>query len=172
MRASVTAIAANHTAPRGAACDYLLGHVPPRRPSVAVSRDHRETLSDWLMLIGGPLLAVSEFMVWSHQFSPGFLIRYGTTPALAGIPRDPTAWQVYSVVDVLLAVLAAGLFAVALRGARPARIAVLLGLVVGLLFTLHAMGTPPTKGADLYRRGDGALLPRPPVLRGRARWWP
>ena len=68
-----------------------------------MSRDHRESLSDWLMLIGGPLLAVSEFMVWSHQFSAGFLVRYGTGPGLAGIPRDPNAWQVYSVVDVLLA---------------------------------------------------------------------
>ena len=98
------------------------------------------------MLIGGPLLAVSEFMVWSHQFSAGFMVRYGTTPALAGIPRDPTAWQVYSVVDVLLAVLAAGLFAVALRGARPARIAVLLGLVVALAVHAARAGHAPDQG--------------------------
>ena len=124
------------------------------------------------MLIGGPLLAVSEFMVWSHQFSAGFLIRYGTGPALAGVPRDPNAWQVYSVVDVLLAVLAAGLFAVALRGARPARIAVLLGLVRRAAVHAARARDPADQGRRPLRRRHRALLPRPSVLRGRARWWP
>ena len=58
--------------------------------------------------------------------------------------------------------LAAGLFAVALRGAPPARIAVLLGLVVAMLFTLHALGTPPTKGADLYDAATGHYYPDHP----------
>ena len=116
----------------------------------------REVISDWLMLLGGPVLLGSLFLTWSHQFSPAFLARYGGSPALAGVPRDPSAWQVYSIVDVLLAVLAAGLLAVALRGARPARIAVLLGLLIALAFSLHALGTPPTNGADLF---DPSLTP-------------
>jgi hypothetical protein len=116
----------------------------------------REVISDWLMVLGAPILLGSLFLPWSHQFSAGFVARYAHTPALTGIPRDPTAWQVYSVVDVLLAVLAAGLFAVALRGARPARIAVLLGLMIALAVTLHALGTPPTRVANLF---DPSLTP-------------
>ncbi len=116
----------------------------------------REVISDWLMVLGAPILLGSLFLPWSHQFSAGFVARYAHTPALTGLPRDPTAWQVYSVVDVLLAVLAAGLFAVALRGARPARIAVLLGLLIALAVTVHALGTPPTRGANLF---DPSLTP-------------
>jgi hypothetical protein len=116
----------------------------------------REVISDWLMVLGAPILLGSLFLPWSHQFSAGFVARYAHTPALTGIPRDPTAWQVYSVVDLLVAVLAAGLFAVALRGARPARIAVLLGLMIALAVTLHALGTPPTRGANLF---DPSLTP-------------
>ena len=70
-------------------------------------------------------------------------MRYAGTSALAGLPHDPTAWQVYSVVDVLFAVLAIGLLAAALRGPRPARIAALLGLVVALAFTVHTLGAAP-----------------------------
>ena len=121
-----------------------------------MSKGKREVISDWLMLLGASILLGSLFLAWSHQFSAAFVARYAHTPALTGIPRDPTAWQVYSVADVVLAVLAAGLLAVALRGARPARVAVLLGLFVALAFTLHALGTPPTRGADLF---DPSLTP-------------
>jgi len=128
-----------------------------------VSKGTREAIADWLMLLGAPLLGGSLFLTWSHQFSRGFLARYGATPALAGIPRDPSAWQVYSVVDLLLAVLALGLLAAALRGARPARIAALLGLLVALVFTVHALGSPPTRGADLFDPAIDATTPNHPV---------
>ncbi len=121
-----------------------------------MTKGRREAIADWLMLLGAPILFLSLFLSWSHQFSPAFLAQYGNTPALAGIPRDPTAWQVYSIVDVLLAGLAAGLLAVALRGTRAGRIAVLLGLLVALAFTIHALGTPPTRGANLF---DPSLRP-------------
>ena len=121
-----------------------------------MSKGKREVISDWLMLLGAPILLGSLFLAWSHQFSPGFVARYAHTPALNGLPRDPTAWQVYSVFDVLLAVLALALLAVALRGARPARVAVLLGLMVAVAFTWHALGRPPTRGADLF---DPSLSP-------------
>ncbi len=123
----------------------------------------REGTADWLMLLGAPLMAASEFLTWSHQFSRGFLAQYRGTPALAGIPHDPTAWQIYSVVDVLLALLAGALLAAALRGARPARIAVLLGLSVALAFTIHALGTPPTTGAVRFDSATGGYTPNHPA---------
>jgi amino acid transporter len=128
-----------------------------------VTKRKREAISDWLMLLGALILFVSLFLSWSHQFSPAFLAQYGHTPALAGVPRDPTAWQVYSIVDVLLAALAAGLLASALRGRRAGRIAVLLGLAVALVFTIHALGTPPTRGANLYDPTLKAYAPNHPT---------
>jgi hypothetical protein len=110
-------------------------------------------VSDWLMLLAAPILSLSLFLVWSHQFSASFLARYGHLPVVNGIPRDPTAWEVYSVADVLLAALAVGLLIVALRGTRAARVAVLLGLGVALAFVIHALAVPPTSGADLFDPG-------------------
>jgi hypothetical protein len=118
-----------------------------------VSKGAREAISDWLMLLAAPVLLLSLFLAWSHQFSPSFLARYARLPVLEGVPRDPTAWQVYSVADVLLAVLALGLLLVALRGSRPGRVAVLFGLAVALAFVIHALAVPPTSGADLFDPG-------------------
>jgi hypothetical protein len=115
-----------------------------------VSKGTREAIADWLMILGAPVLFLSLFLTWSHQFSSSFLAQYGHSTALVGVPRNPTAWQVYSVVDVLIAVLAGALLAVALRGPRAARIAVLLGLLVILAFAVHALKTPPTIGANLF----------------------
>lgn len=128
-----------------------------------MSKVRREAIADWLMMLGGPLLFLSLFLSWSHQFSPAFLAQYGNSPGLSGVPHDPTAWQVYSIVDVLIALLAAGLVAVALRGSRPARVAVLLGLLVAFAFTLHALGTPPTNGANLYDPAIHAYTPDHPT---------
>jgi hypothetical protein len=128
-----------------------------------VSKRVREVISDWLMLVGAPILFGSLFLTWSHQFSPAFLAQYGNTQALAGVPRDPTAWQVYSIVDLLLAALAAGLLAAALRGWRGLRVAVLLGLLVAIVFTIHALGTPPTNGANLFDPSLNAYSPNHPT---------
>jgi hypothetical protein len=114
-----------------------------------VNKAMRETIADWLMLIGALVLFGSLFLTWSHQFSPAFYAEWGGSSALAGVPRDPTAWQVYSVVDVLLALAAGALLAVALRGGRTAHWLTLLALFVALAFVLHAAGDPPTSGADL-----------------------
>jgi len=118
-----------------------------------VSKGKREATADWLMVIGAPILFASLFLTWSHQFSPAFLAQYGHSPAIQEIARNPTAWQVYSVVDLLLALLAGGLLTVALRGSRAGRVAVLLGLAVALAFTVHALATPPTHGVDLFNPG-------------------
>ena len=117
----------------------------------------RETIADWLMLISALTLFGSLFLTWSHQFSPAFYAEWGGSSALAGVPRDPTAWQVYSVVDVLLALSAGALLAVALRGGRAPRWLTLLAFVIALAFVLHAASDPPTNGTDLL--GAAAQAP-------------
>lgn len=102
------------------------------------------------MVLGAVALFGSLFLTWSHQFSAAFLAQFAASGALRGVPRDPTAWQLYSVADGLLALLAAGVMAVALRGRRSGRLVLLLGLAIGLAFTLHALSDPPTRGANLF----------------------
>jgi hypothetical protein len=128
----------------------------------------RETIADWLMLLGAVALFGSLFLTWSHQFSPAFYREWGASSALAGVPRDPTAWQVYSVVDVLLALSAAALLGVALRGGRTPRWLTLLAFVIALAFVLHAAGDPPTNGADLLGAATQAPGYTPNVPRAGA----
>jgi hypothetical protein len=116
----------------------------------AAGRYRREMLADWLVVIAGIALLISLFLTWSHQFSPAFLAEYGSSAQLAGVPRDPDAWQLYSVVDVLLAILAGALIAVALAGSRLARLWTLAASVVGLVFAVHALSVPPTNGANIF----------------------
>jgi hypothetical protein len=115
-----------------------------------VSKQQREVVADWLIVIGAVVLFVSLFLTWSHQFSRPFLAVFGASAALAGVPRDPTAWQVYSTADVLLALLALALVLVALFGSRGARLAALAAVAVALAFTVHALNVPPTNGADIF----------------------
>jgi hypothetical protein len=121
-----------------------------------VSKGTREAVADWLTVLASPLLLLSLFLTWSHQFSASFMSSYQAAPVLHGIPRDPNAWQVYSAADVLLALVAAGLLAVALRGGRTARLVVALSVAVALAFALHALSVPPTNGANLF---DPTLTP-------------
>jgi hypothetical protein len=115
-----------------------------------VSASRREAVADWLMVAAGLALLGSLFAPWSHQLTRALLARYGSASALAGVPADPTAWQVYSAVDVLLALLAGALLAAALRGGRPARLVLLAGLAIASAFTVHALAVPPTNGVNLY----------------------
>lgn len=99
------------------------------------------------MLGGAAGLFASLFLTWSHQLPRSVLDAVGSSPLLVGVPRDPTAWQVYSAVDVLLALLAASLLAVAVLGApRRLRIALLLAAGIAIAFTVHARSVPPTSG--------------------------
>ena len=113
----------------------------------------REQSGDLAMVLAGPLLVISTFLVWSHQFSAVTLKRYGSSLALQGVPHDPDAWQVYSTVDVLLVVLAIALVAVALAGDRTARWVLLAALAVALAFCVHAVSFAPTNGTLI---GDAA----------------
>jgi hypothetical protein len=127
--------------------------------AAAVSKALRETVADWLMTVAALILLLSLFLAWSHQFSASFLAHHRGSAVLEGVPRDPDAWQLYSVADVLLALLAGGLLAVALWGGRAARLAVAIALVVALAFTIHAMSVPPTNGAVLFDAATSRYVP-------------
>ncbi len=99
------------------------------------------------MLVGAVGLFVSLFLTWSHQLPNSVLDAFAGGPAIQGVPRDPTAWQVYSVADVLLALLAVGLVVVALRGRSSwSRVTALVGVGVALAFAVHAASVAPTNG--------------------------
>jgi hypothetical protein len=115
-----------------------------------VTKKIREALSDWMIVLGAVALFGSLFLTWSHQFSAAFLAEVGTSVLLNGVPHDPTAWQVYSAADVLLALLAGGMVAVALVGSRTTRIVAAGAAAIGLAFTLHALAAPPTNGANIF----------------------
>lgn len=113
-------------------------------------------MADWLMVVGAAALLASLFLPWSHQLSRAVRAEYGASAALQGVPANPTAWQVYSAADVVIALLAGALLAGALRGGRPARLGLMLALALAVAFTLHALSVPPTNGATLF---DPTLSP-------------
>lgn len=110
----------------------------------------RERVADWLILVGALGLLLSLFLTWSHQFSPAFLAQWGSSTQLIGVPRDPTAWQVYSAADVILALLAGALLVIALVGGRAVRRGAIVAVGFGLAFALHALSVPPTNGANIF----------------------
>lgn len=115
-----------------------------------------ERLGDWLTIVGAIALFASLFLTWSHQLSPAFLGRLGASDLLRGVPANPDAWQLYSAVDVLLAVLAGGLVLVALLGGRATHVVAVIAAGIALAFTIHALGTPPTNGLNLLDTSAGA----------------
>jgi hypothetical protein len=126
----------------------------------------RETISDWLMALAAPILLGSLFLTWSHQFSRAFLAAYGSRSALQGIPHNPTAWQVYSAADVLLALAAGGVLAVALWGGRTRRLILAIALAVALVFTIHALSLPPTNGAVVFDAAQNHYVTSSPSAGG------
>jgi hypothetical protein len=113
-----------------------------------MSKEKREVLSDWVIVLGAAILFGSLFMTWSHQFSAPFLVEFG--PAVTGIPHDPTAWQVYSAADVVLALLAVGLLGAAVFGTRGWRIVAAGAVVIALAFVIHALAVPPSNGGNVF----------------------
>jgi hypothetical protein len=113
-----------------------------------MSKENREVLSDWMIVFGGATLLGSLFLTWSHQFSAPFLTEFGG--AINGIPRDPTAWQVYSAADVVLALLALGLLVTAVFGTRGTRLVAVVAAAIAVAFVVHALAVPPTNGANIF----------------------
>ena len=116
----------------------------------AVSAPQRERVGDWLIIAGAVALLASLFLPWSHQSSPAFLAQWGSSAQLQGLPHDPTAWQIYSAADVLLALLAMALLVTALAGNRPVRVGVIVACGIAVAFTLRALTAPPTNGANIF----------------------
>jgi hypothetical protein len=116
-----------------------------------MSTEDREATANWLIVVGALALFGSLFLTWSHQVTPELLTVFGPlSSALNGVPHDPTAWQVYSAADVVLALLAAGLLASALLGSHAARQCALLAAAIAIIFVVHAIADPPTNGVLLY----------------------
>lgn len=114
-----------------------------------------ELAADWLMLVGALALFVSLFLTWSHQLPKSVLDTFAGGPAIRGVPRDPTAWQVYTVADVVLALLAVGVVVVALGGrSRWSRVTALVAVAIGLAFTVHAANVAPTNGLLMIDPGN------------------
>jgi hypothetical protein len=113
-----------------------------------------ELVADWLIVAAAIALAASLFLPWS-ELPRGALAAFGGTEPL-GAPLGPTAWQVYSVADVLLGALAVTLVVGALAGRRRARLGLVMAGAVALAFVVHASGTPPTNGDGVYSSAGGA----------------
>jgi len=128
-----------------------------------VTQPNEEAAADWLILAGGLVLFASLFLTWSHQFSASFLGRFGHSTVLQGVPRNPTAWQVYSTSDVVLALLAGALAGVAVLGSHRARLLACSGAVLALIFVVHAMSAPPTNGALIYNPAAGHYAANSPA---------
>ena len=121
-------------------------------------------VADWLVLLSAIVLFDSLFLVWS-RLSPAYLAISDRLQTLQGVPHDPTGWHVYSAADIVLALLAVGLFAVALMGTRMARCGALAAVLLALAFAIHAADVPPTNGAaSAFRPSlgvDGYVAPSP-----------
>ncbi len=124
-----------------------------------MARSPRERTGAWLQAAGAAGLFGSLFLTWSHQYPSMVLSRPSVSTALVGVPRDASAWQVYAVVDVLLALLAGALVVSVALGARWRPLLVLFA-AVALAFAAHALAAPPTNGVDLVVPGSGRYLAR------------
>ena len=101
--------------------------------------------ADWLAGAAGVFLLVTLFLPWYtvHLTTPA-RGREGFTLFIAGIRPNPTAWQAFSVIDVLLALLALLAIAVPVvaataRGpAKPVAVAVLSSVGSSLAVLLVA----------------------------------
>ncbi|HWC85548.1 MAG TPA: hypothetical protein VG388_03350 [Solirubrobacteraceae bacterium] len=111
-----------------------------------MTKDARSLIANWMVLFSAVVLAISLFLTWS-SLSPAYVALAERLGTLQGVARNPTAWQVYSAADVLLALLAVALLVVALAGTRKARIVTLLASALALAFAIHAVDVPPTNGA-------------------------
>lgn len=94
-------------------------------------------------------LFASLFLTWSHQYPASLLEIPGMRAALAGVPRDADAWQVYSAADVLLATLSVALVIATVAGLGRGRWLVFAASLIALAFVMHALSVPPTDGVDV-----------------------
>lgn len=123
-----------------------------------MGRRARQLSGDWLLVVSAALLLGSLFFTWSHQFPAAVLRVPGMRVALAGVPGNPDAWQVYSVADVFLAAVAGALLMTALFGVGRSLPIVIAAALGALVFVLHAASVPPTSGDDVVLPGSGETV--------------
>jgi hypothetical protein len=105
-------------------------------------------------------LLASLFLVWSHQLSAPALRSFRRAGALDGVVLNPTAWQLYTSMDVVLAAVAVGVVAAgALGGWRVRALAALLACAA-LAFVVHALAVPPTNGVLVIGPGAAGAAAR------------
>lgn len=103
----------------------------------------------WLIAAGAAALFVALFLTWSRQVTGRALRVLGRLGGLQGVSIQASAWQVYTMADVLLALLAGGLIALAVvrvAPAGPAWLIAMLAVLGALAFVVHALAVPPTNG--------------------------
>jgi hypothetical protein len=123
-----------------------------------VPRRARQLVADWLQVIGGLALLASLFLAWSHQYPAAVLAAPGMRAALAGVPQDATAWEVYSAADVLIALVAVALVLSGVVGIGRARTALVVVVALALGFTIHAASVAPTSGVDVIVPGQSHFV--------------
>lgn len=127
-----------------------------------MSKDTRSLLANWLVLLSGLGLGGSLFLTWS-RLSSAYAALADKLHTLQGVAANPTAWQVYTAADILLALLAATLLGIALTGGRRARISTLVACILALGFAIHAASVAPTNGApNAFRQGVDVASSVPP----------
>lgn len=126
--------------------------------AAVLGRRARQLSGDWLLVVAAALLLGSLFFTWSHQFSPAVLRIPGMRVALSGVRGNPDGWQVYSVADVFLAVLAGALLFTALFGLGRGLPALIAATGLALVFVIHAANVPPTNGDDVVLPGSAESL--------------
>lgn len=114
----------------------------------------------WLTSLGSLALLVSLFLVWSHQLSAPALRSFRRAGALTGVVLDPTAWQLYTSMDVVLAALAVGVVAAGALGGWRARAVATLCTCAALAFVVHALVVPPTNGVLVIGPGTAGAAAR------------
>lgn len=110
-----------------------------------------------LIAAGAAALFVSLFLTWSSTGLGNYLVVFGAVHRLAAALPHRDAWHTYSVADILLAALAAGLFVAAVFRHRVFRIVIAVFALAGLAFCIQSVADPP-KVAGVGRLGLGFML--------------
>ena len=101
--------------------------------------------------VGGVVLVVSLFLTWGSTAGDSFLTLSGATNRrgafFAGMSKS--AWEVYSVADIALVVLAVGVIVAVRLDRRRLLLVALLAAVAGLGFAIDQIGNPPLVASPL-----------------------
>jgi hypothetical protein len=123
-----------------------------------VTVEARSRLATALVVCGALGLLGSLFLEWRISPVHNFLILFGALDRIGGFfAADRTGWQLYSVANILLALLTALLLVAAFVRRRPLRAVAAILALAGLAFAIHALlATPGPTGSRTAIGGSGA----------------